>query len=106
MSRQAGSSTGRALFDGALKGGGQAMGLEAVGLLPGAQADIVSLDAEHDALFGRSGDQLLDGLIFAARSSAVDSVWSRGRKVVAGGRHVSRDQISARFKRAMTKLLQ
>lgn len=105
ISRREGGSTGRALFDGALKGGGQAFGSDVVGLVPGASADFVSLDAEHDALFGRSGDQLLDGLIFAARNGGIDTVWSRGRKVVSAGRHIGRDAISARFKCVMTKLL-
>jgi formiminoglutamate deiminase len=105
VSRREGDSTGRALFDGALAGGGLAMGLDKVGLVAGASADIVSLDAEHDALFGRPGDALLDGLIFAARTGAIDAVWSQGRKVVTGGRHVARDEVSARFRRVMTKLL-
>lgn len=105
ISRREGGSTGRALFDGALAGGGQAMGLDAVGLVAGARADMVSLDAQHDALFGRAGDALLDGLIFASRSSGIDAVWSQGRKVVAGARHVARDEVSARFRRVMTKLL-
>ena len=53
-----------------------------------AAADLVALDANHDALADRSGDAVLDGWIFAARRPAVDCVWRFGRKVVSGGRHV------------------
>ncbi len=97
-------SVGVTLFAGALSGGAQALGV-AGGIVPGASADIVSLDAGHDALAGRSGDALFDGWIFAARTGAVDCVWRRGRKVVSGGRHVAADAISAAYRRTMKKLL-
>jgi len=48
------ASTGRTLFEGALNGGSQALGVATSGLTEGGFADIVSLDAEHIALAGRS----------------------------------------------------
>ena len=78
------------MFEGALKGGSQALGVAASGLAEGAFADLVSLDAEHVALAGRSGDAILDSWIFGAGRSLVDCVWARGRKVVKDGRHHSR----------------
>ncbi|WP_022721238.1 formimidoylglutamate deiminase [Rhodopseudomonas sp. B29] len=99
-------STGRALFDRALAGGAQALGVDRVGLVQGAVADIVSLDADHLALAGRSGDALLDSWIFAAsRAGVVDCVWTAGRKVVTNGRHHQRDAAEARFRRALHNLL-
>jgi len=95
-------STGRRLFDGAIIGGGAAL-QSASGLLAGAPADIVSLDI--GAVPYLSEDRLLDHWIFSSGIS-VDSVWARGRKRVAGGRHVGRDAISKRFARTMRSLME
>jgi formiminoglutamate deiminase len=99
------TSTGRALFDGALRGGSQALGVAAVGLIEGAFADIVSLDAESVVLAGRSGDAILDSWIFGAPRPMVDCVWARGDKVVKDGRHIGRDMIASRFRRTIEGLL-
>lgn len=101
----AGHSTGRRLVDTAVAGGAQALGCNGRGLAPGADADIVSLDVAHDSLISRRGDALLDSWIFAARAPVVDCVWRYGRKVVAGGRHIRRDAIDARYRRVLTGLL-
>jgi formimidoylglutamate deiminase len=98
------ASTGRVLFEGALQGAAQALGVMS-GLRVGAPADFIGLDAQHPALVSRSGDALLDSWVFAARNGAVDGVWRRGRKIVSGGRHPLREAITARFRRAMSGLL-
>ncbi|HTB03910.1 MAG TPA: formimidoylglutamate deiminase [Bradyrhizobium sp.] len=98
-------STGRALFDGALRGGSQALGLAISGLTEGAFADIVSLDANNVALAGRAGDAILDSWIFGAGRSLVDCVWARGHKVVKDGRHHSRETVALRFRQAIEGLL-
>lgn len=100
-----GHSTGRHLLEAVVAGGAQALGCNGRGLAAGADADIVSLDSEHASLASRRGDALLDSWIFAARSPAVDCVWRYGRKVVSGGRHVRRDAITARYRRALAGLL-
>ncbi len=97
-------ATGRALFEAAIAGGAQALGISA-GLGVGAAADIVSLDAAHPALVGRSGDALLDSLVFAGGSSTIHTVWRAGRPVVRDGRHVARDGVRARFVDTMRRLL-
>ena len=89
-------STGRSLFERALLGG-RALGLASNGLEKGCIANIVTLDIEQRALVRRHGDTLLDSWIFAARESAIDYVWCRGKKVVADGQHVERVAISKRF---------
>ncbi len=99
-----GRSTGRALVEATFVGGGRAVGIEA-GLAQGAAADIVSLDPRHAALVGRTGDAVLDAWIFAASRNLIDCVWSRGRKVVAGGRHERREAIAERFRSALGNLL-
>lgn len=96
-------SVGRSLFEAALAGGQRALG-HGGGLAAGAPADIVTLAADHPALCGAGGDRWLDGWIFAARAPVIDSVWRAGRKRVAGGRHLARDTIALRYRRALAKM--
>jgi formimidoylglutamate deiminase len=96
-------STGRTLFEGSLRAGAQALGVAGGGLESGHPADIVTLATEHTSIASRTDDMLLDGWIFAARCGAIDSVWARGRKVVAGGRHVARETIEQRFRTALER---
>ena len=104
MARARTASTGRALFDGALAGGAQALGV-AGGLAVGLAADVVSLDSNSPALAGRSGDAILDGWIFGSRCSPVDCVWTSGRKVVTNGRHHQAERVAAGFRRRLERLL-
>ncbi|WP_269218849.1 formimidoylglutamate deiminase [Brevundimonas vesicularis] len=97
-------STGRALFDRALAGGVQATGA-ASGLSVGASADIVSLDTSGVAFAGRSGDAVLDSWIFGAPTGSIRSVWRAGREVVKNGRHIARDGIEARYRKALSAVL-
>lgn len=98
-------STGRALHATAVRGGVQALGQFTCGLVEGASADIVTLDAAHPSLAGRRQDQLIDGWIFATSGDAVDCAWVGGVKVVEGGRHRLRDQARRRFSATLSKLL-
>lgn len=99
-------STGRTLFDGALNGGSQALGVGAAGLLEGASADIVALDEDNAALVARDGDAILDSLVFAARRSPVDAVWVRGQLLVSDGRHHAAEPVARRFRATLHRLLQ
>ncbi|WP_027551167.1 formimidoylglutamate deiminase [Bradyrhizobium sp. Cp5.3] len=105
LSGAAGSSTGRALFDHALAGGGRALAQRTVGIVPGARADIVTLDTEHPSLAGRRGDAAIDGWIFAAANGAIDCVWAGGTKVVEGGRHRLRARAREQFNAAVRRLV-
>jgi formiminoglutamate deiminase len=104
LAMQPGGSTGAALWRGALGGGAQALGVEA-GLRVGASADIVSLDPDHASLAERSGDALLDGLVFAGGREGIDRVWRRGREVVTNGRHIARDAIATRYRATLARLI-
>lgn len=97
-------STGRALFDRALAGGVQATGA-ASGLCIGASADIVSLDTSGVAFAGRSGDAVIDSWIFGAPTGSISSVWRAGQEVVKHGRHIARDAIEARYRKALVTVL-
>jgi len=102
---ESGGSTGRRLYELGLQGGAAALGQPLVGLTVGAPADIVSLDAEHPALVARHRDSLIDSLIFSAGRSAIDCVWTMGRKQVSEGRHVRRDEVFRRFHAALSRLI-
>jgi len=91
-----GRSTGRALFDGALAGGAQALGTVA-GIEAGGWADLVALEADHE------GDRALDHVIFA--QGQVSDVWCRGARRVEAGRHVAREAVRARYRAVLKKLL-
>ncbi len=97
-------STGRWLYQQALEGAGQALGVRA-GLAVGAPADLLELDPDHVSLHGRSGDSLLDSALFAARNGAVRAVWRNGRELVREGRHLNRDAIQTRYRAALDRIL-
>lgn len=97
-----GGSTGHRLFDGALAGGAQALGLGAVGIAPGVKADIVTLQADHPSLALAKGDTLLDAWIFAG--ARIDGVWRHGIQLVSGGVHRDRPAIEARYRKALAAL--
>ena len=99
-------STGASLFAGALLGGAQALGQATFGLAVGASADIVTLDPDHLALYGRDGDALLDGWLFAGTPGVVKSVWRAGKRVVENGRHRNAERIGQRYRRTLDRLLQ
>jgi formimidoylglutamate deiminase len=100
-----GRSTGRHLYGEALRGGAQALGRPAVGIAPGARADIVLLDHDHPDI-GEGGDRALDGFVFVAGRVAVKTVLAGGATVVRDGRHVGRAAILARYRAAVARLAQ
>ncbi|WP_380876859.1 formimidoylglutamate deiminase [Sphingomonas sp. DBB INV C78] len=97
-------SVGRTLFVEALAGGTRALGAEA-GLVVDLPADWITLDADHPALVGRTGDAILDSFIFAAGRRLIDGVWLGGRRLVTGGVHHHRDVVTARYIAVMQRLL-
>lgn len=101
-------STGRVLFDGAVRGGARALGVEPAhaGIAVGAPADFVSLDLDSPALVERRDDALLDSLIFAGSTRAIDGVWRAGVQLVEKGRHRARDAVAARFRAALRRVLE
>ena len=98
------ASTGRSLFDAAVAGGAQALGIKS-GLDVGCAADIMTLDAGHAALACRSGDSLLDSYVFAGSGGVIADVWRGGEKLVSNGRHLRKDVIIARYTKVLERLL-
>lgn len=98
------ASTGRVLFDGAVRGGAQAAGRGTGAIEAGNWADLVAIDTSAIDLEGRQGDELLDSYIFAGDDRMIRDVWSAGRHLVRAGRHVDRDSIASRYRQAMGSL--
>ncbi len=105
LAQSEGQSTGRSLYDGALKGGARALGRKIGSIEVGYRADLVVLDQAHPDLASLSGDRLLDSYIFVAGKSAIDTVIVGGKPVVSGGRHRDRDAITTRYKNAITRIV-
>ncbi|WP_170764545.1 formimidoylglutamate deiminase [Ruegeria lacuscaerulensis] len=98
-------SVGQTLYCGAARGGAQALGRKAGQIAEGMLADLVAIDGQNPALCALRPDQLLDGLVFAAKDHVVTDLWSAGRHQVKGGRHVARDRIVTNYRKAMAGLL-
>jgi formimidoylglutamate deiminase len=97
-------STGRVLFDSVIKGGAQAIGRPAGAIAEGNYADLVALNGSAIDLEGREGDEILDSYIFAGDDRMVSDVWSAGRHVVQGSKHVKGDAIRAKYRATMASL--
>jgi formimidoylglutamate deiminase len=97
-------SCGRTMLEAIWLGGAQALRRNSGKLAPGASANILTFRADHPTLAGKADDQVLDAWIFSAGNPLVDCVWSDGLKVVAGGRHVFKDEIAAQFAKTMREL--
>ncbi len=104
LAGESGSSVGRTVFEGALKGGAQALGV-ATGIEVGAPADMFSLAVDDVAFASRAGDQLLDTFVLAGGEACVDRVWRAGVCVVTGGRHREREKTEPRYRSALERLL-
>jgi formiminoglutamate deiminase len=104
LAESPGRSTGRDLYEAALAGGAQALGQTGTGICEGASADILSLDSADPVYFGRKGDAQLDSWIFAG--GRIDCVWRAGRKLVRQGKHIEREVVSARYRRAIQSVLE
>jgi formimidoylglutamate deiminase len=99
-------SVGALLYRRAVAGGAQALGRPIGRLAPGCRADLVVLDDESPALYGRDGDVLLDSLIFAGNANPVRAVMVGGRWVVEDGHHPHEEKVFAAYKAAMDELLE
>jgi formimidoylglutamate deiminase len=97
-------STGRRLLEDAAIGGGAASGRGSGRIEVGARADLLALDMGHIDLEGLTGDTILDSFAFAGDSGMVADVWSAGRHMVTGGRHIRREAITKAYREAVRSL--
>lgn len=98
-------STGRRLFDAVTQAGAQAAGRPCGQIAPGHAADLIAVSTDNAYLCNRTGDTVLDSLIFTGRGrECVTDVWSAGRHMVQNGRHTKRDHIESTFKAVVEDL--
>jgi formimidoylglutamate deiminase len=97
-------SVARNLFDATLAGGARALGVTQ-GIAVGTAAEIVTLQADHPAVQGRRGDQLLDAWVFASRTGCIDSVWRGGHRLVSHGQHRDAESITRRYLAVVERIL-
>ena len=100
----AGASTGRTLFDAAVKGGAACLDQPMGSIEVGKRCDIVVLDDDYGFMIGRSGDTALDAWIFSSGNAAVKDVIVGGAHVVKDRKHFDEDRIQKRFKKTVRHL--
>ncbi len=96
-----GGSVGETIYLGAVRGGAQAMGRESGAIEAGKWADLVAVDRTGPVMAPLPAERVLDGWIFAGGNETVREVWSAGRHMVRGGRHVKRDEVAEAYRQAM-----
>jgi formimidoylglutamate deiminase len=99
-------SVGAFLYTAAAKGGAQALGRVAGEIAMGKLVDLVAIDADHPVLCALPQGRLLDGLVFAAPDGVVTDLWSAGRHMVRGGRHLSRDKVATAYRATVRRLIE
>jgi len=95
----AGASCGETLYAAAFAGGWQACGG------PARHSGRLTLDASAVELAGRTRADILDGWLFGSSRPLLREVEIGGRRLVKDGRHVGRDAIEPRYRRALGRLL-
>lgn len=98
-------SIGSTLYKGAARGGAQALDRNSGEIALGKLADLVAIDSNSPALCALKPNQLLDGLVFAAKDNVVTDVWSAGRHSVKDGQHIHRQHITKKYRAAIAQLL-
>ena len=101
-----GSHVGAALYRAALAGGALAAG-RPIGRIAAGRAGRSRgpRPRKPRRCSARSGDTLLDALVFAGNQNPVRDVFVGGRRVVEEGRHIAEHDVLARFRAAMKALL-
>ena len=98
------ASTGRHILDAMIAGGAQAAGRHTGQIASGYWADLMALDTQSVTLASRTKDQLIDSFIFAGDDHLIRDVWSAGRHLVSGGRHIEHNKISSNYRAALASL--
>ncbi len=97
-------SVGARLYKAAVAGGAQALGRPIGRLEAGCRADLVVLDPQSPRVAARSGDLLLDAMIFAGNRNAVYDVMVGGRWRIKAGQHPRQDAVRAAYLKTLREL--
>ncbi|MFT5709657.1 MAG: formimidoylglutamate deiminase [Halioglobus sp.] len=104
LANDAHPSVGAHLYTQALRGGAQALGIEAGAVAEGLRADFLVLDDNDPTLYGKHNDQLLDSWIFASQRPNVKDVMVAGRWQIRDGRHIQEEKIQRDYFRTIDRL--
>lgn len=96
---------GRTVFDGALRGGAQALGQQVGALAVGYRADWLVLDGNDPYLATAQGDAVLNRWLFAGGNHQVRDVMVAGRWVVREGQHAAQASSAQAFAQVLRQLL-
>jgi len=98
------ASSAERLFGRVVAGSGGAAGEASWGLVPGARADALAIDAREPTLLGLPPSHALDALVFSSPGGPWRDVMVAGRWVVRDGRHAQAESIAERFAATMHAL--
>jgi len=98
------TSSAERLFARALAGGAAAAGETRWGLVPGARADALVVDANDPALRGVAATKTLDALVFSSPTLPWKDVVVAGRWRIRAGRHPRAAAIARRYAAAIAAL--
>ena len=98
------ASVGQFLYEGAARGGAQALGIAAGALEAGRRADLVVLDRETGTLYGKRDAEVLDAAVFAGNQNPVRDVMVGSQWQVRNGRHQHHDAVLERFKQTLEEI--
>ena len=75
-------------------------------IAPGFRCDLLALDPAHTNLIGRSGDALIDSLVFVSvpGASPIAETWVAGHRLTQAGRHPRREQTARAYAEAVARL--
>ena len=97
-------SSGASLWCAAAESGAKALAQTAGAIAAGRRADLVVLDANSPSLSAKTGDQILDALVFSGNDNAVDRVMVGGRWTVENGLHPEEERTAANYREVLRKL--
>lgn len=97
-------SVGAHLYEQALRGGAQALGIKSGAIAAGMRADLLVLDDNDPTLYGKYNDPLLDSWIFASQRPNVKNVMVAGHWKIRDGRHIHEEQIQRDYFRTVDRL--
>ncbi|MES2906359.1 MAG: formimidoylglutamate deiminase, partial [Pseudomonadota bacterium] len=103
MAKVEGQSTGRALYESALKGGRRALQRRIGALEKGMRCDFVVLDAGLPD-FAAGEKQWCDSYLFTLGRKAIDEVYVGSERLVTASRHKEHEKITANYRKTLQKL--
>ncbi|MBJ3814950.1 formimidoylglutamate deiminase [Shimwellia pseudoproteus] len=95
---------GNVLYQGALRGGAQALGQKIGRLQPGYRADLLVLDDREPFIATASDAMRLNRWLFACSANPVRHVMTGGRWVIKDGHHADDESLSVAFIRVLKQL--